>query len=89
MAWAFIYGIVQGALLSILLTALMPGIVGSAFFAISVFMNGASAFTGIIIALAANAAFYFLFSAKAMRKNPMHFYGGALVGFALLFFFGQ
>ena len=89
MASAFIFGIIQGALLAMLLNSLMPGLFGSMFLALGFMLEGASVFSGIILFLVANAAFYFLFSARVMGRNPMQFYGGALVGFALLFFFGQ
>jgi len=89
MVWAFFFGLIQGALLASLVNSLMPGIFGSTLLAFDFMFNGFAAFGGIILFIVANAIFYMFFSAKAMKRNPMLFYCGALIGFVLLFFLGQ
>lgn len=87
MVLAFIYGLIQGFLISQLASTLLPGALGSVIFAIDFAFNGSSAFSGIILLLIANAAMYILFSSKAMKTNPIHFYLGLFTGLIFLMFF--
>jgi len=87
MVLAFLYGLIQGFLVSQLVSTLLPGALGSVVFAIDFAFNGSSAFSGIIILLIANAAMYFLLSSKAMKTKPIQFYLGlfSMLIFSMLF----
>jgi len=86
MVLAFIYGLIQGFLISHLISALFPGVIGTMLFALDYAFNGNSAFSGIIIVLVANVAMYLLFSSKVIKTKSIHFYLGFFTGLILVLF---
>jgi len=88
MVLAFLYGLIQGALLGLLFNTLMPGLIGSMVFAVNFFFQGSTAFSGILVLAIANVAFYFLFSAKKANESPALFVTGLAVGAVLLMLSG-
>ena len=79
----FLVGLIQGILISLLLSTFNFSFFGWMSAAIGFASNGVGAFSGTILWAIINVAFYFFVSQKSIKRNPTWFIFGLVIGVIL------
>jgi len=79
----FIFGLIQGTLVALLLSTFNLTFFGWLGMALGFAIKGAGAFTNIALFVILNLVFYFFISQKELKRNPIWFIFGLILGVIL------